>query len=94
MQDINNSSLEIELYPFDNNRFSSLCGKLDENINSEIRAIVFNCLENFGNYPIQEFRNSINKISSDSKLQLSKLGIRIGAKYFFVPKKLVNSTWN
>ena len=32
MQDINNSSLEIELYPFDNNRFSSLCGKLDENI--------------------------------------------------------------
>ena len=32
MQDINNSLLEIELYPFDNNRFSSLCGKLDENI--------------------------------------------------------------
>ena len=32
MQDINNSSLEIELHPFDNNRFSSLCGKLDENI--------------------------------------------------------------
>ena len=32
MQDTNNSLLEIELYPFDNNRFSSLCGKLDENI--------------------------------------------------------------
>ena len=32
MQDINNSSLEIELYPFDNNRFSKLCGKFDENI--------------------------------------------------------------
>ena len=32
MQDIKNSSLEIELYPFDNNRFSNLCGKLDENI--------------------------------------------------------------
>ena len=32
MQDINNSSLEIELYPFENNRFSKLCGKFDENI--------------------------------------------------------------
>ena len=36
---------------------------VDNDINSEIRAIVFNCLENFGNYPIQNSRNSINKIS-------------------------------
>ncbi len=61
---------------------------VDNDINSEIRAIVFNCLENFGNYPIQEFRNSINKISLESKHQLSRLGIRIGAKYFFIPNLL------
>ena len=62
--------------------------KLDENINSEIRAIVFNCLENFGNYPAEKFKDTLKTISQDSKNQLSKLGIRIGAKYFFIPNLL------
>ena len=62
--------------------------KLDEDINSEIRAITFNCLENFGNYPVEKFKDILKKISQDSKLQLSKLGIRIGAKYFFIPNLL------
>ncbi len=62
--------------------------KLDENINSEIRAIVFNCLENFGNYPIEKFKDTLKIISHESKNQLSKLGIRIGAKYFFIPNLL------
>ena len=61
---------------------------LDENLNSEIRAIAFNCLENFGNYPIEKFKNTLNKITKDSRSQLSKLGIRIGAKYFFIPNLL------
>ncbi len=62
--------------------------KLDENINSEIRAIAFNCLENFGNYPIEKFKDILKTISQDSRNQLSKLGIRIGAKYFFIPNLL------
>ncbi len=62
--------------------------KIDENINSEIRAIVFNCLENFGNYPAEKFKDTLKTISQDSKNQLSKLGIRIGAKYFFIPNLL------
>ena len=61
---------------------------LDENINSDIRAIAFNCLENFGNYPIENFKNDLKKITNESKLQLSKLGVRIGAKYFFTPSLL------
>ncbi len=61
---------------------------LDEGINSEIRAIVFNCIENFGNYPTEKFKDTLKTISQDSKLQLSKLGIRIGAKYFFTPNLL------
>ena len=68
------------LYPLNKN--------LDENINSEIRAIAFNCFENFGNYPIEKFKDILKKISQDSKYQLSKLGIRIGAKYFYMPKLL------
>ena len=62
--------------------------KLDEDINSEVRAIVFNCFENFGNYPIEKFKDILKSISQESKHQLSKLGIRIGAKYFFIPNLL------
>ena len=62
--------------------------KLDKNINSEIRAIVFNCLENFGNYPIEKFKDTLKEISQESRAQLTKLGIRIGAKYFFIPNLL------
>ena len=62
--------------------------KLDDGINSEIRAIAFNCLENFGNYPIDKFKDTLKSITQESKLQLSKLGIRIGAKFFFIPNLL------
>ena len=65
-----------------------LTKNLDENLNSEIRAIAFNCIENFGNFPIEKFKDSLKTISQESRLQLSKLGIRIGAKYFFMPNLL------
>ena len=61
---------------------------LVEGLNSEIRAIAYNCLENFGNYPIETFKFSLKTITQESKLQLSKIGIRIGAKYFFIPNLL------
>tara|TARA_A100001011_G_C14319689_1_gene849899 strand:- start:3752 stop:6310 length:2559 start_codon:yes stop_codon:yes gene_type:complete len=61
---------------------------LEDNLNSQVRAIAFNCFENLGTYPIDEFKIFLNKIDNDSKLQLSKLGIRIGAKYFFTPNFL------
>ncbi len=71
-----------------NETLHPLFKNLDSNINSEIRAIAFNCFENFGNYPIEKFKDTIKNISQESKVQLSKLGIRIGAKYFFVPNLL------
>ena len=74
------NEIEVTLHPLNT--------KLDENINSEIRAIAFNCLENFGNYPVEKFKDALKLINQDSKIQLSKLGIRIGAKYFFIPNLL------
>ena len=71
-----------------NDTLHPLNKKLDENINSEIRAIAFNCLENFGNYPVEKFKGILKKISQESKSQLTKLGIRVGAKYFFIPSLL------
>ena len=74
------SEINETLYPLNKN--------LNEDMNSEIRAIAFNCLENFGNYPVEKFKDILKIISQESKLQLSKLGIRLGAKYFFIPNLL------
>ncbi len=62
--------------------------KLDDNLNSNVRAIVFNCFENLGTLKIDDFKDFIKDINIESKQQLSKLGIRIGAKYFFMPNLL------
>ncbi len=74
------SEISNTLYPLNKN--------LDENMNSEVRAIAFNCLENFGNYPVEKFKNEIKSINQESKNQLSKLGVRIGAKFLFIPHLL------
>lgn len=70
------------------NTLHPLNKNLDENMNSEVRAIAFNCLENFGNYPVEKFKDEIKSINQESKIQLSKLGIRVGAKFFFIPHLL------
>jgi len=74
------NEINDNLYPLNKN--------LDEDINSEIRAIAFNCIENFGNYPVEKFKGILKKITQESKSQLTKLGIRVGAKYFFIPSLL------
>ena len=71
-----------------NDTLNPLNKNLDEDLNSEIRAIVFNCFENFGNYPIANFTDTLKTITKESRVQLSKLGIRIGAKYLFIPNLL------
>ena len=59
--------------------------KLEDNIDPNIRAITFNCFENLGTLEIDNYRDFIKKIDDKSKQHLSKLGIRIGAKFFFIP---------
>ncbi len=59
--------------------------KIDENIHPQVRAIAFNCFENLGTYPIIDFKEFIKNIKQNEKTQLSKLGIRVGAKFFFMP---------
>ena len=61
---------------------------VDDKLSSNIRAIQFNIFENLGTLPIDKFNIFLKNISSEDKTALSKLGIRIGAKYFFVPNFL------
>ena len=60
----------------------------NENISANVRAIKFNVFENFGTLPIDKFSAFLKNISIEEKNLISKSGIRIGAKYFFVPNFL------
>ncbi len=67
---------------------SPIKDKIDEDISSKIRAITFNCFENLGLFPVEDFKEYLKDMTSDDKSKLSKFGIRIGARYFFMPKLL------
>ena len=47
--------------------------KLDDNINSNVRAIAFNCFENLGILEIEEYKDFIKNIDTQSKQQLLNL---------------------
>ena len=57
----------------------------DNQLSSSVRAIQFNVFENIGISPVDEFSNLIKSLTLDEKSALSKVGIRIGVKFFFVP---------
>ncbi len=59
--------------------------KIDDSVNSQVRAIAFNCFENLGMFPVETFKDFLKNIDTNSRAELSKLGIRIGAKFFFMP---------
>ena len=62
--------------------------KLDNSVSSKVRAIAFNTFGQLGTLLIGEFTSFIKKIENDDKSNISKLGIRIGAKFFFTPSFL------
>ena len=62
--------------------------KLDDGLDPNIRAIAFNCFENLGTLKIDNYKEFIQNFNIENKQQLAKLGIRIGAKFFFMPNLL------
>jgi len=65
--------------------------KLDSSVSPNVRAIAFNTFDHLGTLLIGEFSSFIKKIESDDRSNISKLGIRIGAKFFFTPSFLKKS---
>ena len=61
---------------------------IDDKLSPNIRAIQFNLFENLGTLQIDQFKDFLKNISVEEKNALSRLGIRIGAKFFFVPNFL------
>ena len=62
--------------------------EIESDISPEVRAIAFNCYENQGMYPVEEFSKYIKNINQIDKNKLASLGIRIGAKLFYIPSFL------
>ncbi len=83
LQDWLDNKIKEELKPIKDN--------LDNSISSKVRAIAFNTFDQLGTLIIGENTNFIKKIESEDKTNISKLGIRIGAKFFFTPSFLKKS---
>ncbi len=83
LQDWIDSKIAFDLKPIKD--------KLDDNISPQVRAIAFNTFDQLGSLEIGEYAAFIKKIDEKDKLDISKLGIRIGAKFFFTPNFLKKS---
>ena len=55
---------------------------------SNIRSIIYNLFNFLGTMPIENYQNDVKSLNDENKVSISKLGIRIGAKYFFIPNFL------
>ena len=64
---------------------------IDETISSEVRAIFYNVFNNLGTMEINEYLNTIKNLNIHDKASISKAGLRIGAKFFFMPNFLKKS---
>ncbi len=62
--------------------------KFDDTVPATSRSIAFNLYNFLGTMLTTDFQNEIKNIDQANKLALSKLGIRIGAKFFFIPSFL------
>ena len=65
--------------------------KLNDSISPTVRAIAFNTFEKLGALEIGEYAAFIKDIDPKEKSEISKLGIRIGAKFFYTPNFLKKS---
>jgi len=61
---------------------------LDDAIPSAVRSIAFNLFNLLGTQITEKYQKEIKNFSAESKSAISKLGIRIGAKFFFMPNFL------
>ena len=73
------------------NTLKSLVEEIDVNISSEARAIIYNVFDSLGTMTISEYSDSIKRFSVGDKASLSKAGIRVGTKFFFMPNLLKKS---
>ena len=58
---------------------------IDNSISSEIRSIIFNLFNNLGTMLVSDYSSIIKNLNEHDKASISRAGIRIGTKFFFMP---------
>ena len=61
---------------------------IDNTISSDVRFILFNVFNSLGTMLINNYSNTLKKLNESEKSEISKSGVRIGAKFFFIPNFL------
>ena len=61
---------------------------LDDDLSSNVRSVVFNLFNSLGSMEVLNYQKEIKNFNQDEKLSISRLGIRVGAKFFYVPSLL------
>tara|TARA_B100000579_G_scaffold435033_1_gene457323 strand:+ start:3132 stop:5702 length:2571 start_codon:yes stop_codon:yes gene_type:complete len=70
------------------NVLKPISNDLDDQLPSNVRSIVFNLYNSLGSMDVQNYQKEIKNFNQDDKLSISRLGIRVGAKFFYVPNLL------
>ena len=65
-----------------------ISANIDESISSEVRAIFFNVFNSLGTLLIGEHGETIKDLAEHDRAAISRAGIRVGAKFFFMPNLL------
>ena len=66
----------------------SVVEDIDETISSEVRSIVFNIFNSLGTMQSSDYINTIKNLNVHDKATISRMGIRVGTKFFFMPMLL------
>ena len=61
---------------------------IDQTISSEVRAIIFNVFGDLGTMLIGDHDNTIKNMAEHDRAAISRIGLRIGVKFFFMPNFL------
>ena len=61
---------------------------IEESISSDVRAIIFNLFNNLGTMLVKDYFSTIKNLNEHEKACISRAGIRMGAKFFFMPNLL------
>jgi ATP-dependent RNA helicase SUPV3L1/SUV3 len=61
---------------------------IDQTISSEVRAIIFNVFGDLGTMLIGDHGNTIQNMTKHDRASISRIGLRIGVKFFFMPNFL------
>ena len=85
--------ISIKLQEWIDNKIMTVLKPIKDNIeneiqSSEIRLITYNLFNFLGTMPVENYFNDIKNLTIENKSIISKLGIRIGAKFFFTPNFL------